>query len=286
MNHRCILVFGFALLGWWSGRVFADEILYDYAKAIRLLDRDIVGQSEKVSHFKEPFEKALGLVEEVGIEKLSDDDVKDFYEIAMTLSFYANGPRYTRQMRRAFDEMEKRGLTTRRIGKRMRDQYVASRMFVDANKFSESRPDLKLKSIPEIEISREKSALPSLLRLSADGKSLSQESFDIGKDARVVVVGSPWCSFSQTASAAIANDSVLSTLMNLHSIWILGQSMIPDFDDIKKWNDTFVGRPLLIVNRNEEWPWIPAWETPDFYFVKHGKIVTSVVGWPGPETKS
>jgi hypothetical protein len=286
MNLRYISVLAFALLCLWSGGVFADEILYDNAKAIRLLDRDIVSPTEKMSHFKEPFEKALGLVDENGLEKLSDYDIEDFYEIAMTLSFYSNGPRYTKQMRRAFDEMERRHLATHRMGQRMRDQYVASRMFVDANNFAESRPDLKLKRIPEIETNRKTTNLPSLLRLSSDGKTLTHESFNLGNEARVVVVGSPWCSFSQAASAAIANDSELSSLMNVHSTWILGQSMIPDFYDIKKWNDTFPGRPLFVVNKNDEWPWIPAWETPGFYFLEHGKIVTSVVGWPGPEQKT
>lgn len=239
-----------------------------------------------MSHFARPFEKALELVDRIGLGQLSNEDVEDFYEMAMTLSFYSNERSYTKQLRRAFDEMERRHLATQRMGQRLRDQYVASRMFIEANKFAESRLDLKLRNIPELETTPTIGNQPSVLRLSSDGKSLRQEGFQLGGDARVIVVGSPWCSFSQSASAAIASDRRLSSLMNLHSTWILGQSMISDFQDIKKWNDTFLGRPLLIVNKNSEWPWIPSWETPGFYFMKNGKIVSSVIGWPGSEQKS
>jgi hypothetical protein len=285
-NVRHILFLAIFFLCWWSGRVYADEILYDCAKTIRLLDRDIVSPAEKIPQFREPFEKALALVNENGLESLSDDDVKDFYEITMTLSFYSHEPRHTRQLRRAYNEMERRQLATPRIGRQMRDHYVASRMFDDAENFAESRPDLKLKRIPEIESSSGVRHAPALWRLSMDGKTLTQANFNLGTEARVLVVGSPWCSFSQSASAAIADNKVLSRLMKLHSTWILAQSMIPDFDDIKKWNDSFPDRPLLVVDKNDEWLWIPSWETPGFYFVKNGHVVTSVVGWPGLEQQS
>jgi hypothetical protein len=260
-----------------------DAMHCEYATAIRLLNRDMDSSEESMPLMQLQFDQALGLVDKTGLENLANDDVEDFFEMAMTLSFYSHTVSHTRQMRRAFDEMERRQLATRRQGQQMRDTYVASRMIQDARTFAADRPELKLGELPAFVDSPASAEAPSLWRLSADGRVLTRETFELGGEARAIVVSSPWCSFSHAASAAISRDSELSDLMVRHSTWILGQSMIPDFADLARWNETYAGRPILIVDRNAQWPWVPSWETPGFYFIRNGKIVTSVVGWPGPE---
>jgi len=276
----------FLLLAGWSVAAHAEEILYHYAKSIRLADRDIPGIADKIASFETNFDKALSLVNQAELSRLSNDDVEDFFEISMTLSFYSNEPHHTQQMRRAYDEMARRGLAKRRMGQRMRDHYVASRMIEEAREFAESRPELDLKVVPDFRRPARVVDPPTLWRLSRDGRTLDRERFRLGTGAHLVVVSSPWCSFSQAASASIAEDKELSRLMRRHSTWILAQSMIPDFDDIKTWNDAFAGRPMRIVEKNNQWAWVPSWDTPGFYFMKDGKIVTEVIGWPGPEQRA
>lgn len=276
-------IHAFSLLAGWSIGANAGEILYDSAKSVRLIDQDVLNVAEKVSSLNKPFEEALALVNEAQLSELSNEDVEDFFEISMTLSFYSHSPRHTHEMRRAYDEMARRKLATKRMGQRMRDHYVASRMIKEASEFTRSHPDLGLESLPEFKSSGPALQAPRLWRLSPDGKVMSEEHFQLGDAPRVVVVSSPWCSFSQAASTAIARDGQLSELMRRGSTWILGQSMIPNFKDIQKWNESFPGRPMLVVDRNAEWPWIPGWDSPGFYFMKDGRVVTEVIGWPGPE---
>ena len=261
----------------------ADDILGELADRVRTLDRDIDNLSLKLTRMQGVFANVLEAVDRASIGNLSDTDVKDFFEITMLLASYSNEPTYVSQMRRAFDELEKRKFSTRQQAHRMRDQYIAARMILDATEFASARPNLGLKKSPRFVESASPQARPWLWRLSADGSTLENHAFQVDPDTAVVVVASPWCSFSRAASVAVANDRELSPLMARNSTWILAQISVRDFDDIREWNETFPGQPLQMVDRNADWPDLELLKTPIFYFYRGGEIVTTVSGWPGPE---
>jgi hypothetical protein len=255
-------------------------ILFDVVHQVRTLNHEIDDPDRKLARMEEVFANVLDLVDGTQIENLSDPDVEDFFEASMLLAGYSNAPNHVRQMRHAYNELERRGSSSRGQGKRMRDQYVAARMIEDAIAFAFERPDLDLKRIPRFVEPASPQSRPRLWQLAANGSSLESHTFQMDRDAAVVVVASPWCSFSNAASIAIANDSELSMLMAQHSTWVLAQMSVPDFEDIRKWNETFPGRPLQMVDRNADWPDINLWETPVFYFYRDGGIVSTVTGWP------
>jgi len=223
----------------------------------------------------------LKVVGDGGEENLSDQDTRDFHELATTLAFYSNDADDVRQMRRAFDEMERRGLATRTQGQAMRDQYVAARMISEAREFAIKHARLNLSPIPSFVDSRVQQTGPVLWRLSDDGALLTKYAFRPSSEARLVVVASPWCSFSQAAARAIANDEEVSSLMLKHSTWILPQSRIPNFTDIRAWNQQYPRQALQIVDKNADWPTLALDEFPTFYFFRGNKVVSKIVGWPG-----
>ncbi len=261
----------------------SPDRLHDLARNAQRLDRDFAEVDQKVPRLRETFERALAVVDGVGPAALSDEDARDFHEMAQSLAFYSNAPAETRQLRRAYDELRRRELALKSQGRNMRDQYVASRMFEDAIEFARNNPDLALVAIPRFIDSPHDGTARSLWRLSKDGRELRREAFDPGRMGRLIVVGSPGCSFSRKAQAAIAADDQLAMVMRKYATWLLPQSRIPDFESLKQWNSLDPEQPLLVVDRNSQWPGISMAETPDFYFMKNGQVVSRVIGWPGPE---
>src|SRR5690606_13376995 len=164
----------------------ADDILGELAGRVRTLDRDIDNVSLKLTRMQGVFANVLEAVDRASIGNLSDTDVKDFFEITMLLASYTIEPTYVSQMRRAFDELEKRKFSTRLQAQRMRDQYIAARMILVATEFASARPNLGLKKIPRFVESASPQARPWLWRLSADGSTLESHAFRVNPDAPVV----------------------------------------------------------------------------------------------------
>ncbi len=258
-----------------------NHVLADHAKQARMAARDIESFPLILAKLQDIFSVVLKVVGDGGEENLSDQDTRDFHELATTLAFYSNDADDVRQMRRTFDEMERRGLATRTQGQAMRDQYVAARMISEAHEFEIKHSRLNLSPIPSFFDSKVQQTGPVLWRLSDDGALLTKYAFHQGSEARLVVVASPWCSFSQAAARAIASDEEVSSLMLKHSTWILPQSRIPDFTDIRAWNQQYPRQSLQIVDRNADWPTLALNEFPTFYFFRGNKVVSKIVGWPG-----
>lgn len=266
-----------------SGSVAADGILATLADKARSINREINAVPQKVAQLQIVLAEMEKRVDGTGMDDLSDLDAKDFQEAAETLAFYSNDAVDVRRMRRAYDELDKRGIVTRLQGQAMRDQYVAARMIPEAIAFAHTKRDLNLKPIPAFFRSGDAVNAPTLWRMSADGAQLTDHAFHLGTLTGVVVVASPWCSFSQAASNAISKDPGLSKMMERNSTWLLGQSKVPDFGDIRTWNLKYPDYPLQIVDSNAEWPGLELDRTPVFLFYRDGKRVSTVTGWPSAE---
>ena len=259
----------------------ANENLVDDLKALQKIDRDTVLEREKVPVLKKQYDRILSQANRETLAKLSNDDLLAFFQASHLLSFYAMDPAYARQMRRAFIELERRRSETMTIRQQMLDAYVLSRMLAEARAFADERGNASLIKPPAF-VDAGSHRSPTLWRLSDDGATLTRHDLPLAQDTRLIVVSAPGCHFTRDASAAIANDSVLSDLMVHHSTWVIPQSTVP-FADVVQWNQEHPGWPMQLVYLETEWPSIPSWATPGFYFFQNGKIVTSVVGWPGPE---
>lgn len=266
-----------------SGSAAVDGILAQFADKARAINREVDNVSQKVAQLQNVLAEMEKQVDIAGIGALSDQDAKDFCEIAETLAFYSNTPSDVHRMRRSYDELEKRGIATRLQGQAMRDQYVAARMIPEAIALAHTNRDLNLKPIPAFVRSGNTVNAPVLWQMSADGATLTDHAFHLEKLTGVVVVASPWCSFSQAASNAISRDSGLSKMMERNSTWLLGQSKVPDFEGIRTWNLKYPGYPLQIVDRNAEWPSLELDQTPVFLFYRGGQRISTVLGWPGEE---
>jgi hypothetical protein len=120
-----------------------------------------------------------------------------------------------------------------------------------------------------------------LLLVQNDGLLAVRHTYALADRPQVVVVSSPGCHFSRDAAMAISKDGRLAELMKRTSIWIVPQETVSNFRSIAQWNETYPSLPMEAVFHQSEWSLIPSWQTPGFYFLKNGKIVATVIGWPG-----
>lgn len=281
---RFALVSLFLLLGSVPCSVVqAEDVLAESVRVLRNLDRDIDLPEQKIPQLKAQFARVLAVVDDVTPDKLSENDLLAFFEAAYRVAFYSMEVPYARQMQRALDELERRHMATPKIRQQMLDRYVGARMLAEAQAFAADPVNADVERLPVIRDASSSGHLPTLWQVEDRGASVVRRDFALGAKARLIVVASPWCPFSERASKAIVDDAELNSLMARHSTWIMPQSSMPDLSVVEKWNQVHEGWPLQLVYLKSEWPMIPAWDTPGFYFIKDGKLLSAVHGWPGPE---
>lgn len=261
----------------------AEEVgrLRDDLTALLEIDRDVVQPGEKLPLLEARYAMILSKVDRHSLGSLSNADAERFHEASQTLSFYANDPRHANQLRRAMDELQRRGINADRNRKDMLGHYFAARMVEEAIEFAANPANVDLGELPAFDRHQESGVSHRMLwQVSDDGRTISDLAFSAPGDAYVLVVGSPWCSFSRSAGEAISGDADLSRLMSDHSAWIVPQFVMPNFSDIAEWNVEHPSLRMSIVYRRSEWPEISSWATPAFHFLKDGKVLKSVTGWP------
>jgi len=259
---------------------FAD----DFA-ALRKIEYDTLPPHDPAPALKTRFLSTREKHAAVREAQLSDEDARDYFDAARMVAFWAHDRPSVDAMRDAFDALERRGIASDRQRQNMLDTYVEARLVPDAVAFARDPANARLNPLPFFAPDDGSASPPTLWRVSADGTMVERAAFTIGDAPRVLVVSSPWCGFSEEATAAIAKDAELSGLVQRHSTWIMPQGPIPNFATIAKWNRDYPGWPMQVMYDEADWPMIPSPQTPVFYFLDHGKVTETITGWPGDAQK-
>ena len=93
---------------------------------------------------------------------------------------------------------------------------VASRRFEQARQLSTRVPQRQVEALPLVQVRPSGGLGPSALKVTVSGAL--EESINLSKGPRIVVVSHPLCHFSQRAVAAIEHDAVLAKALN----WAFG----------------------------------------------------------------
>lgn len=259
---------------------FADD-----AAALRRISWDTLPPKDPTATLQTRFAPVRARFVAASDSQLTDEDVQDYYDAAATVAFYAHDRRSVESIRAALDALARRGIDSDAQRQNVLDMYVKARLVPEAIAFARDPANARLVPLPVFATGHDSAQPPTLWHLSADGTTVERDTFVLGDAPRVLVVSSPWCHFTQNATAAIANDAELSALMARHSTWILPQQRIRDFADIAKWDSDYPGWPMQIMYEEADWPMIPSPQTPVFYFFDHGALTDTVTGWPGDAQK-
>jgi hypothetical protein len=105
--------------------------------------------------------------------------------------------------------------------------------------------------------------------------------FNFRGPAQVIVLASTACDLSANAARDIEADPLLRDLFRDYAQWVAPADEVAAFDAVQAWNRAHPSLRLGIAYDDAALPMVERFEAPTFYFLDHGTVVDTVVGWPG-----
>lgn len=111
-----------------------------------------------------------------------------------------------------------------------------------------------------------------------DGE-LVQGVTDLAHGAHIVVYAEPGCRACETATALLAADPQLAEIFEKHAIWVSLPTEDFGAEYFKSWDRRYPRFQIRAIFDRSNWPRQRLPTTPDFFFVKNGKVLAEVLGW-------
>lgn len=218
-----------------------------------------------------------------GLRALGDRDVEFLFRAA-TLAFNTTSqPDYLADLRRDFAELERRRRVDRPHASDLYDALLVAHRDDEARTLLAAHPDIQRNPPPSMRtFSRIRSGQPSLWVVAPETRTreLVRFRFNLRAPAQVIVLASTGCHFSANAARDIEADPLLRELFREYAQWVAPPDEVTAYDAVREWNQAHPALRLGIAYDNASLPMVERVETPVFYFLDHGSVVDSVVGWP------
>ncbi|RDD83021.1 hypothetical protein DVJ77_04000 [Dyella tabacisoli] len=223
------------------------------------------------------------------LASISDHDLKLLYESAHLAAFYTHDQKYLADMQLDLAELVRRGLDSDNNYVDLYATLVSQRKFDDARLLGKQHPAQTFKPLPSYQDLTESTENgPSVLTLSEGqhGLEMNRTTVDLtSPTTQIVVISHPLCGPSSRAMHDIQSDPALSKAFISHARWITPQDGNANFDVLARWNNQNPAFPMSPAYRQDDWPMIDIWATPTFYFLQNGKVVKTVSGWSGQDSR-
>lgn len=214
---------------------------------------------------------------------LGDRDVELLFRAATLASRATSQPDYLADMRRDFAELQRRHRVDRPHASDLYDALLAAHRADEAHALLAAYPSIERQPPPLMRsASRIRDGQPSLwiATLGTRRRELVRFRFNIRAPAQVIVLASTGCHFAANAARDIEADPLLRDLFREYAQWVAPADEITAFDAVRDWNQAHPALRLGIAYDNAALPMVERVETPTFYFLDHGTVVDTVVGWP------
>ncbi|WP_027484185.1 hypothetical protein [Rhodanobacter sp. OR87] len=214
---------------------------------------------------------------------LGDRDAELLFRAA-ALAFQTTGrPDYLADLRRDFAELERRRRVDRPHASDLYDALLVAHRDDEARTLLAAHPDIQRSPPPSMHtFSRIRNGQPSLWVVTPGTRTreLVRFRFNLRAPAQVIVLASTGCHFSANAARDIEADPLLRELFRDHGQWVAPPEEVTAFDAVRDWNEAHPALRLGIAYDDASLPMVERVETPVFYFLDHGTVVDTVVGWP------
>jgi len=194
-------------------------------------------------------------------------------------SFYTTSPDHARSLGRFARSLKALGQLSGQDGAAVYRVLVSARDFGAAKEWLPLLEEQDREAWPEIDEAKSGERTPSLWRPDSHRPILHRQPAEVGAETSLVAVVSLHCGPSLRALRAIGDDPDLRRRLAPITQWLAPPEGMLDFAAWQRWNREHPDTQLLAVHRVGEWPWIESWATPQFYFLRQGKVVRQVVGW-------
>jgi hypothetical protein len=212
------------------------------------------------------------------VSKLTNEDLELLFQAAYVAFFYTISAGTLDDMQLDLAEMRRRGIAHSGDDAKVYASLIEIRYFGQARAFAKVHPRALTEAVPVVSDDHIRHG-PTAFLVEAGGSKLERRSVDL-RNGRIVVVSSPLCHFSQRAIRSIESDAGLRPLFHDRAVWVVPPDQSTPFATVANWNRLHPHESMVVAYRREEWPMIDLWETPVFYFMRHDRVVSKVVGWP------
>jgi hypothetical protein len=213
------------------------------------------------------------------LAELGPDDIALLFRAAGADFLYSVSQTSLDDMQLDLAELHRRGITRTDYDEKVYAALVESRSFDKARAFAKLHRLGSVETVPQV-VDNVVRKGPTTLLVSDAGKKLVRKSVDLTEGRLIVVISSPLCHFCQRAIRSIERDAFLRPLIWDHALWIVPPDQSTPFATVATWNRLHPHEQMSFAYRREEWPMVQRWETPVFYFLKDGRVISIVRGWP------
>jgi hypothetical protein len=211
---------------------------------------------------------------------LGNRDVEFLFRAA-NLSFGRTGQAgYLADMRADFAELDRRHAVERPVASDLYDALVRTRRTDEARALLASHPILDRASPPLMRIGQVRKGQPSLWIANPARRELLRLRFNIRAPAQVIVLAATGCHFCHNAARDLERDPLLRDIFRNYGQWVAGSDDLTAFDAVRQWNHDYPDMRLGIAYSDDELPMLKHNGTPTFFFLDHGTVIATVVGWP------
>ncbi|MBI5209354.1 MAG: hypothetical protein HY927_05205 [Elusimicrobia bacterium] len=254
------------------------------AEAVVSIDRNWRGDADAaIAKITESFKLIEDRELEPRLLKTYDTrTLETLFEAVSTASEHIPRPELLKTLEDILDECLRRGFLGK-LPDRLYKHYVMQRRWRKARELNERFPNTP-RTLPDIaEPPDAPSDIPAVYTVSGDGKTLTYRRIDLAGPIIISAV-SPGCHFSVEAVKIIEADPKLAKLFDDHAVNIDAASYGIDGEEFARINRE--GRFRYdVLYRDSGWKGFDFSSTPQFYFVKGGKIAHVVRNVPPAELK-
>ena len=214
---------------------------------------------------------------------LDDRDAEFLFRAAILAFRMTSQVSYLTDVRHDFAELQRRHRIDRPQLGDFHDALLTAHHDDEARALLAAHPALERNPPPSMRtFNRVRKGQPSLWVATPDTRKreLVRFRFNIRAPSQVIVLASTGCHFSATAAHDLEADPLLRDLFREFGQWVAPPDEVTAFDAVRDWNQAHPALRLGIAYDNATLPMVERIETPVFYFLDHGTVVDTVVGWP------
>ncbi len=211
---------------------------------------------------------------------LSDRDMEFVFRAAnMSLGRTGNAA-YLADMRADFDELDRRHVAERPVISDFYDALIRTHRTDEARALLASHRQLDREPPPVMRSGHVAKGQPSLWIANAAKRELLRLRFNMRAPAQIIVFAGVDCHFCHIAAGDLERNPLLRDIFREYGQWVADSEDVTAFDAVRQWNNYYPDMRLGIAYRDDELPMLKHQGTPTFFFLDHGAVIDTVIGWP------
>ena len=120
----------------------------------------------------------------------------------------------------------------------------------------------------------------------ARADTLTERAIDLAHGSRVLVWSAPNCHFCEQAATDIEADAALAKAFGTRALWVQRPFSGLEPQAMLAWTKRHPATPIAVVFDPAGWPIPKGYGTPTFVFLRDGRVVSTIAGWPPDHAKA